>query len=505
MDQGGAAGIGKKLAAQSNQAARGDAEFHAHAAGMMVDHFFHFAAARAEEFHHDADEIFRAIDDKQFERLDAAAVFGAHHDFGFAYHYLVAFAAHGLNQDRELQFAATQDAEGVSGAHVFDAERDVGEQFPVEARAQVARSDVLPLSTCEWRSIDGEDHRESGLVDSERLERRGIREIGDCLADLDAFDACDGDDVTGFHFLRFITIETAKGEKLGDLCGQNFPVKFRDANFGAANERSLENADDGDTAEKIAIVEIRDLDLQRSRRISRWRWNRSDNFIEQRLKVRGGIAKFTVRDAGLRIRVDDWKVELVFGGVEIDKEIVNFVEHFGRTRIGPVDFIQDDNRRKFCGERFLQHVARLRQRPFARVHENEDPIHHPESALDFTAKIAVTGRVDDIDFRVVIGERGVLGENRDAPFAFEIVRVHHPLDEFLVGAEDAALAEHGVDKGGLAVVDVGDDGDIANGGGHDPPLGRRPEFRMKIELKNRILFAIRTIRRPLFCWTYDDF
>jgi hypothetical protein len=49
------------------------------------------------------------------------------------------------------------------------------------------------------------------------------------------------------------------------------------------------------------------------------------------------------------------------------------------------------------------------------------------------------------------------------------------------------------------VVDVGDDGDIADGGGHDPTLGRWPEFRMKTELKNRILFAIRTTRRPLFC------
>ena len=31
----------------------------------------------------------------------------------------------------------------------------------------------------------------------------------------------------------------------------------------------------------------------------------------------------------------------------------------------------------------------------------------------------------------------------------------------LVGAERAGLAEHRVDEGGLAVVDVGDDGDVA--------------------------------------------
>ena len=40
--------VGKQLAAQSNQAARGDAELHAHAAGMMVHHLFHLAAPGAE-------------------------------------------------------------------------------------------------------------------------------------------------------------------------------------------------------------------------------------------------------------------------------------------------------------------------------------------------------------------------------------------------------------------------------------------------------------------------
>ena len=34
--------------------------------------------------------------------------------------------------------------------------------------------------------------------------------------------------------------------------------------------------------------------------------------------------------------------------------------------------------------------------------------------------------------------------------------------DLLVGAEDAALVQHGVDQRGLAVVDVGDDGDVAD-------------------------------------------
>jgi hypothetical protein len=48
----------------------------------------------------------------------------------------------------------------------------------------------------------------------------------------------------------------------------------------------------------------------------------------------------------------------------------------------------------------------------------------------------------------------VLGHDRDALLALQVDRVHDPLRHVLVGAEDAGLPEHGVDQGGLAVVDV---------------------------------------------------
>src|ERR1051326_6405377 len=65
-------------------------------------------------------------------------------------------------------------------------------------------------------------------------------------------------------------------------------------------------------------------------------------------------------------------------------------------------------------------------------------------------------------FRSVVKDGGVLGKDGNAALAFEFVGIHHPVDEFLVGAEDAALAKHLVHERRLAVVNVGDDGDIAN-------------------------------------------
>ncbi len=61
--------------------------------------------------------------------------------------------------------------------------------------------------------------------------------------------------------------------------------------------------------------------------------------------------------------------------------------------------------------------------------------------------------------------RGVLGENGDALLTFEVTGVHHPVDDLGALAEDAGLAQHGVDEGGLSVVDVRDDRDVTEGGG----------------------------------------
>ena len=179
------------------------------------------------------------------------------------------------------------------------------------------------------------------------------------------------------------------------------------------------------------------------------------------------------------LRIDHGKIELVFGRVEIDEEIVNFIEHLGRTRVGPVDFVQHHDRRQLGRQRLLQDVARLRQRPFARIDEHEHAIHHAQRTLDFAAEIAVARRIHNIDFRAAIGNLGVLREDRDAALALQVVRVHHALDHFLVRAENTALAQHGVDERRLPMIHVGDDGDIAYGCRHGVALRRAASAEKK--------------------------
>ena len=103
----------------------------------------------------------------------------------------------------------------------------------------------------------------------------------------------------------------------------------------------------------------------------------------------------------------------------------------------------------------------MRQRSLGGVHQNQRPIHHVEDAFDLAAEIGVAGGVDDVDPGVLPDQRGRLGEDGDAALAFEVVGIHGALDDALVVAKRARLLQQAVNQGGFAMVDVGNDGDIA--------------------------------------------
>ena len=96
------------------------------------------------------------------------------------------------------------------------------------------------------------------------------------------------------------------------------------------------------------------------------------------------------------------------------------------------------------------------------IDQQHDAVDDLEGALDFTAEIAVAGSVDDVDLDVAVDDAGGFGEDGDAALAFEVVGIHDAFGDIFVFAEDSALAKHGVDQSGLAMIDVGDDGDVAD-------------------------------------------
>ena len=83
-------------------------------------------------------------------------------------------------------------------------------------------------------------------------------------------------------------------------------------------------------------------------------------------------------------------------------------------------------------------------------------------------------RIYDVDAGIAPDQGGALGENGDPAFPLEIIGIHRPLGDLLVVAKQAGLAEQCVDQGRFAMVDVGDDRNIAEvHGGSDAALQKK--------------------------------
>ena len=132
--------------------------------------------------------------------------------------------------------------------------------------------------------------------------------------------------------------------------------------------------------------------------------------------------------------------------------------------VGPVHFIDDENDREALFEGLAKDETGLGKGALGGVHQKDHGIDHGQSTFDFATEIRVTRGIDDIDGQAVPFDRGVLGEDGDALFSFQVARVHDPVGDLLVGREGARLAQHLVDQRGLSMVHVGDDGDISEGG-----------------------------------------
>ena len=69
--------------------------------------------------------------------------------------------------------------------------------------------------------------------------------------------------------------------------------------------------------------------------------------------------------------------------------------------------------------------------------------------------------IDDINAGALPHQAGVLGQDGHTPLSLQIIRVHSQVLHHLVGAEGIGLAQQVVYQGGLAVVNVGNNGHIA--------------------------------------------
>ena len=153
---------------------------------------------------------------------------------------------------------------------------------------------------------------------------------------------------------------------------------------------------------------------------------------------------------------------MVFGRIQIDEQVIHLVQNFLGASVRTVNLIDHQNGFQLGFERLGQHVARLGQRALAGIDEQHDAVDNLERALNLAAEIRVARGIDNVNLYVVEAHARGFSKNRNAAFAFEIVRIHGAFALRFVGPVNTGLAEHGVNQRGLSVVDVRNNSNVTN-------------------------------------------
>ena len=170
------------------------------------------------------------------------------------------------------------------------------------------------------------------------------------------------------------------------------------------------------------------------------------------------------RIALLGRRVDHREIQLHIRCVQFNKEIEDEVEHLVWAGVFAIDLVDHDDWLGAVLECFLEHKLGLRLWAVEGVHDQQHAVDHLHDALDLAAEVGMAGSINDVDVIVVPAECCVLGADRDALFPLQIHGIHDPFLRSLgfVGSKGSGLFQKLVNESGLAMVDVCDDGDIAN-------------------------------------------
>ena len=97
-----------------------------------------------------------------------------------------------------------------------------------------------------------------------------------------------------------------------------------------------------------------------------------------------------------------------------------------------------------------------------RVDQQHHAVDHRQRALDFTAEVGVTGRVENVDVGAFPADGTVLGQNGNAALALDGIVVHDGVDHLFMLGKSAGLAQKLIDHGGFTVVNVRNDRDVAD-------------------------------------------
>ena len=376
---------------------------------------------------------------------------------------LVAFTAHGLDQDGQVHLTTAHDAEGIGGGGILHLQSNVLQQLFLQAVTDLAAGDVLALTAGQGAVVDGEGHFHGGVVDLHEGQRLNLRGSTQRVADGDIGQAGECNDIACGDVVAGLAAIGLEIVQLGQAAAhlQVGVVPVAHDHFLADLGNAVLDAADADAANELVVVNRGDQHLEGSLGIALRRLDGVQQGVEQGDQVGAGHIGVQACGALTAAAEQDGAFQLLIGSAQIHQQVKHLVDDFLDAGIGAVDLVDGNHQAQVLLQSLLQNKTGLGHAALSSVHQQQHAVDHLQHALDLAAKVGVARGINDVDLDTLVGAGAVLGQNGDTALTLDIAAVHDTLCHDLIVAESAALTQHGIHQRGLAVVNVSDNGDVA--------------------------------------------
>ena len=147
-------GIGQELVAVAEQAAAGHTELQTHTVGTQRLHLLQDGLALAQTGHDSTLILSGDVDDDVLHRLVGLAVDDLGQNVRGRDLQLIAFAAHGLDEDGQMHLTTAHDTEGISGGGILYLQSDVLQKLFLQTVTDLAAGDILALTAGQRAVVD---------------------------------------------------------------------------------------------------------------------------------------------------------------------------------------------------------------------------------------------------------------------------------------------------------------------------------------------------------------
>ena len=281
----------------------------------MVDHVGHAAFAHRELLGDDAGIAFFAVDKQVLDGFVFLAVDFLHDDAGTPDAELIAFAAHGFDDDGHLELAATLHGVVFFVARLLDADAHVAQAFFHQTLVDLTGLHVLAFQAGVGAVVAVKVHGHRRFVDGEAGKGFGAFLVAYGVANFYVFDTAEDADIAGADFIGLGKTDARIRLQLGHLEVGGLAVFAEQNQRLAGLHRTVGHAANAQTAHIVAVVEVADHHLEGGLWVVMRGRQAFNNGIKQGVQVGPRNLELFLGNALPANGVVHRKVELVFVGV----------------------------------------------------------------------------------------------------------------------------------------------------------------------------------------------